>query len=62
MDEDRITDDIEDDLRAISAQEQIERYKKEHPELMDSGCSWGLVTLVGLATVAFQVLTGCLQV
>ena len=52
-------EDSEDDLRAISAHDQIERYKKEHPELANCGCSWGLVTALGLGTIVMQVLTGC---
>ena len=55
--EDRIADDIEDELRGMIEDEYNEQHRNEHAGANNCGCSWGLITIIGLATICFQVLS-----
>lgn len=57
--EDRIADDIEDEMRGIYEDEYNEQRRKEPSGSNNCGVSWGLVTFIGLATICFQVFSAC---
>lgn len=55
--EDRNSDDIEDDLLGMIEDEYNERHRNEPAGENNFGCSWCLITIIGLATICVQVLS-----
>ena len=57
--EDRIADDIEDEIRGVYEDEYNERHRNERAGANNCGLSWGLISVIGLATICVQVFTAC---